>query len=131
MYELETAGLIVRVEPTYLAHESDPAAPRFVWAYAIEIENRTERSVQLLSRYWRITDETGITQEVRGAGVVGEQPMIEPGETYSYQSACPLITPAGVMVGAYTMRDAQSDVQFDIGVPAFALECPHAVRLAN
>ncbi|MGE3142313.1 MAG: Co2+/Mg2+ efflux protein ApaG [Hyphomonadaceae bacterium] len=131
MYEQETDGLVVRVEPAYLARESDPEAPRFVWSYAIEIENRTPRPVQLLSRYWRITDESGLTQEVRGAGVVGEQPVIEPGETYSYQSACPLTTASGVMVGAYTMRDADSDLRFDIAVPAFALECPHARRLAN
>ncbi len=131
MYQEETNGLLVKVEPSYLPKESDPAAPRYVWAYAIEIVNLTPQTVQLLARYWRIVDEKGVEQEVRGAGVVGEQPVIEPGETYAYASACPLSTPSGVMVGAYTMRDVDSDERFDIAVPAFALESPHAKRLAN
>lgn len=131
MYEQETAGLVVRVEPNYLPGESEPAERRFVWAYAVEIENRSGARVQLLSRYWRITDESGLTQEVRGAGVVGQQPVIEPGQTYAYASACPLTTPTGVMVGTYTMRDLANEERFEIAIPPFALESPYAGRLAN
>lgn len=131
MYEQETAGLIVRVAPAFLAEESAPEESRFVWAYTIEIENRTPGSVQLLSRLWRITDENGLTQEVRGPGVIGQQPVIEPGESFRYTSAAPLAAPSGVMVGAYSMQRVDDGEVFDINVPLFALESPHRSRLAN
>ena len=130
MYEAETAGLVVRVAPQFLPEESAPDEGRFVWAYTIEIENRSPESVQLVSRFWRITDENGLTQEVRGPGVVGEQPVILPGKTFRYTSMCPLAAPSGVMLGAYSMIDADGKT-FDIAVPAFALESPHQQRLVN
>ncbi len=130
MYEQETEGLVVRVEPRFLPEESAPDSGRFVWAYAIEIENRSTDPVQLISRYWRITDENGLTQEVRGPGVIGQQPVIGPGQSFRYTSACPLAAPSGVMLGAYSMQREDGEM-FDITVPAFALDSPHQQRLVN
>jgi ApaG protein len=131
MYEQETAGLVVRVEPQYLADESAPDENRYVWSYTIEIENRSPTTVQLLSRFWRITDENGHTQEVRGPGVIGQQPVIEPGESFRYTSAAPLAAPSGVMLGAYSMQRTENGEAFDITVPAFALDSPHQARMLN
>jgi ApaG protein len=131
MYEQETAGIMVRVEPTFLAAESAPADGRYVWGYAIEIENRRADPVQLVSRFWRITDENGLTQEVRGPGVIGQQPVIGPGQMFRYSSAAPLAAPSGVMLGAYSMLRVDNGEAFDIAVPLFALESPHQNRLAN
>lgn len=130
MYEQETAGVLVRVEPQFLPEESAPDEGRFVWAYTIEIENRGELAVQLMSRFWRITDENGLTQEVQGPGVVGKQPVIPPGASFRYTSAAPLAAPSGVMMGAYSMRREDGHA-FDIAVPAFVLDSPHHSRLAN
>src|SRR5215475_13914683 len=121
MYEQETGGMVVRVEPSFLPQESKPEENRYVWAYTIEIENRSEETVQLMSRFWRITDANGFTQEVRGPGVVGEQPVIEPGRSFRYTSACPLAAPSGVMMGAYSMERVDDRSAFDIAVPAFVL----------
>jgi ApaG protein len=131
MFEQETAGVLVRVEPQFLPEESEPDENRFVWAYTIEIENRTPETVQLLSRYWRIMDENGLTQEVRGAGVVGQQPVLAPGGSFRYTSACPLAAPSGVMVGTYSMLRLDRGEEFDIAVPAFPLDSPHQSKLAN
>jgi ApaG protein len=131
MYEQETSGLMVRVEPQFLPEESAPDEGRFVWAYTIEIENRGADPVQLISRFWRITDENGLTQEVEGPGVVGQQPVIEPGESFRYTSAAPLAAPSGMMMGAYSMRRIDNGEAFDIAVPLFALDSPHQTRLAN
>jgi ApaG protein len=87
--------------------------------------------VQLISRFWRITDENGLTQEVRGPGVIGQQPVIPPGQSFRYTSAAPLAAPSGVMLGAYSMQRVDNGEAFDIAVPAFALESPHHARLAN
>jgi ApaG protein len=131
MYEQETAGMVVRVEPQFLPEESAPDENRFVWAYTIEIENRSLDPVQLVSRFWRITDENGISQEVRGAGVIGQQPVIEPGQSFRYTSAAPLAAPSGVMLGAYSMLRVDNGEAFDIAVPAFALDSPHQSRMLN
>jgi len=131
MYEQETDGMVVRVEPNFLAAESAPDEGRYVWAYTIEIENRSEAAVQLISRFWRITDENGFTQEVRGPGVVGEQPVIHPGRSFRYTSACPLGAPSGVMMGAYSMQRVHDLSAFEVAVPLFALESPYHTRLAN
>lgn len=131
MYEQETSGLVVRVEPQFLPEESRPDEGRFVWAYTIEIENRSEETVQLVSRFWRITDENGLTQEVRGEGVIGQQPVLEPGQSFRYTSAAPLAAPSGVMMGAYSMQRLGDGGAFDIAVPIFALDSPHQSRLAN
>jgi ApaG protein len=131
MYEQETAGVIERVEPQFLPEESEPDEGRYVWAYTIEIENRSPDSLQLISRFWKITDENGLTQEVRGPGVIGQQPVIEPGESFRYTSAAPLAAPSGVMLGAYSMQRVDNGEAFDIAVPAFALESPHQSRMLN
>jgi ApaG protein len=104
---------------------------RFVWAYTIEIENHSAEPIQLISRFWRITDANGVTQEVRGDGVVGEQPVIEPGQCYSYTSAAPLAAPSGLMMGHYSMLRLADGETLDVAVPAFALDSPHQSQLAN
>ncbi|MEQ9326322.1 MAG: Co2+/Mg2+ efflux protein ApaG, partial [Rhodospirillales bacterium] len=102
-----------------------PGEHRFVWAYQIRIENQSPETVQLLTRHWRITDAQGRVQEVRGDGVVGEQPILEPGQTFEYTSGCPLATPSGFMVGTYEMK-AENGERFDIDIPAFSLDSPHS-----
>lgn len=131
MYEQETSGLVVRVEPQFLADESKPEENRYVWAYTIEIENRSEDTVRLISRFWRITDENGHTQEVRGEGVVGKQPTLRPGERFRYTSAAPLGAPSGVMMGAYSMTRIGDGGSFDIAVPLFSLDSPHNTKMVN
>jgi ApaG protein len=120
----------VRVEPQFLPGETRPEEGRYVWAYTNEIENCRVDPVQLISRFWRITDENGLTQEVRGDGVIGQQPVIAPGQSFRYTSAAPLAAPSGVMVGAYSMQRGDGEA-FDIQVPLFALDSPHNSKLAN
>ena len=129
-YTAETEGVVVRVRPSYLAGQSDPAAGRWVWAYQIEIVNLSGSTVQLMARRWTITDGHGHVEEVRGPGVVGEQPVIEPGGSYAYASGCPLGTDSGSMVGAYYMTDADGR-SFKAQIPAFSLDTPDARRVLN
>lgn len=124
-YAATTRGITVRVAPSYLSEQSDPAAGRWVWAYHIRLENESETAVQLISRHWIITDGRGRIEEVRGPGVVGEQPVIEPGRSYDYVSGCPLATPSGIMRGTYQMVGA-NDLAFDVEIPAFSLDSPQA-----
>jgi ApaG protein len=130
MYRAVTRNIAVSVEPFYLPGRSDPEAERYIWAYRVTIENRSDSSVQLLSRYWHITDGKGRVEEVRGAGVVGEQPLLGPGDSYQYTSGCPLSTPSGIMVGTYTMRDEHGEV-FEVDIPAFSLDVPGITRIVN
>lgn len=129
-YTAETEGVVVRVRPSYLAGQSDPAESRWVWAYQVEIVNLSGGPVQLVARRWTITDAVGRVEEVRGPGVVGEQPVIEPGDSYAYASGCPLTTPSGSMVGAYFMQDAEGRM-FEAAIPAFSLDVPDARRVLN
>ncbi len=129
-YTAETEGVVVRVRPSYLAGQSDPAEGRWVWAYQVEIVNLSGGPVQLVARRWTITDAMGRVEEVRGQGVVGEQPVIEPGDSYAYASGCPLTTPSGSMVGAYFMQDAEGRM-FEAAIPAFSLDVPDARRVLN
>jgi len=129
-YEAETEGVLVRVRPSYLAGQSDPEGGRWVWAYQVEIINLTATTIQLMARRWVITDGQGRVEEVRGAGVVGEQPVIKPGDSYSYASGCPLGTPTGSMVGGYYMTDA-SGRSFEAAIPAFSLDVPGERRVLN
>ena len=124
MYEATTDGIKVTVRPVYLEDQSEPSENHYVWAYHVRIENQGDRTVQLLNRYWRITDAAGRTQEVRGAGVVGEQPILEPGEKFEYTSGTPLATPSGVMVGTYEMESRDGDL-IEVAVPAFSLDSPY------
>jgi ApaG protein len=129
MYSAVTRDIKVTVKPIYLDEQSSPSDNHFVWAYQVRIENQGERVVQLRSRYWRITDSMGRVQEVRGAGVVGEQPVLKPGDAFEYTSGTPLPTPSGIMSGTYQMETPDGDT-FDIDVPAFSLDSPHqSVRL--
>jgi ApaG protein len=130
MYSATTRDIEVQVEPFYLEDRSDPAANRYVWAYRVTIDNQSDEFVQLLSRYWHITDGDGRVEEVRGPGVVGDQPELEPGDSYQYTSGCPLSTPSGIMVGRYTMRNARGEL-FDIAIPAFSLDLPGGRRTMN
>jgi ApaG protein len=130
VYTAETEGFVVRVRPSYLPEQSDPDEHRFVWGYEIEIENRGDETAQLISRQWLITDGLGRTEEVSGPGVVGEQPTIRPGESFSYMSGCPLQTSSGTMVGRYAMV-ADSGRRFDIEIPAFSLDLPQAWRVVT
>ena len=129
-YTAETDGVLVKVRPSYLAGQSDPEAGRWVWAYQVEIVNLTGSPLQLMSRHWIITDASGHVEEVHGPGVIGQQPVILPGESYSYASGCPLPTPSGLMVGSYEMRDAQGQV-FEASIPAFSLDVPGYRRTLN
>jgi ApaG protein len=130
MYRAVTRNIEVEVEPFYMPERSDPDENRYVWAYRVTIANRSEEWVQLLSRYWRITDEVGRVEEVQGPGVVGEQPELDPGDSYQYTSGCPLSTPSGVMVGHYTMRNTEGEL-FDVAIPAFSLDLPGTMRTVN
>jgi ApaG protein len=130
MYKAVTHGISVTVTPRYVAEESSPAENRYFFAYAVEIINLSIERVQLRSRYWRIIDGRGNVQEVRGAGVVGKQPVLDPGESFSYTSGCPLSTPDGTMQGRYGMVTAAGDA-FDVEIPAFSLDSPHARRVVH
>ncbi|MFZ5790595.1 MAG: Co2+/Mg2+ efflux protein ApaG [Pseudomonadota bacterium] len=130
MYSQSTRSIRVTVEPIYLDDQSSPEEQRYVWAYHVRIENHGPETVQLRTRYWRITDAHGRIQEVRGAGVVGEQPVLKPGETFEYTSGTPLPTPSGFMVGAYQMENEAGE-RFDVAVPAFSLDCPHQPMKMN
>ena len=122
-----TDGVTVRVSVSYLPEQSAPGDGHWFWAYHIRIENASERAVRLLTRRWVISDGRGERHEVRGEGVVGDQPLIAPGDSYDYVSGCPLRTPSGAMVGSYGMIDATGAL-FDIAIPRFALLAPATAR---
>lgn len=124
MYSETTNAIRVTVKPIYLEDQSSPIDNHFVWAYQVSIENTGRDTVQLLTRHWRITDSLGRVQEVRSAGVVGEQPVLSPGQSFEYTSGTPLATPSGIMEGSYKMEAAGGD-RFDVAIPAFSLDSPH------
>ena len=129
-YVAATRGVQVRVTPQFDADRSNPQRNQFFWLYTVEIRNEGEASVQLMSRHWKITDAQGRIQEVRGDGVVGKQPVLEPGEEFRYTSGCPLPTPTGFMTGTYLMA-GPAGTQFDAIIPAFSLDSPHMKRSVN
>ena len=130
MYTATTQQIQVTVEPSFLEAESAPDDGRYFWAYTIEISNLGDAVVQLRSRHWRITDANGRTEEVRGPGVVGEQPVLKPGESFTYTSGCPLTTSSGIMVGTYQMQNENGDL-FSIDIPAFSLDLPDQQKTIN
>jgi ApaG protein len=130
MYSAVTNSIKVTVKPVFLEDQSSPSDNHFVWAYHVRIENEGRDIVQLRSRYWRITDSLGRVQEVRGAGVVGEQPVIGPGKAFEYTSGTPLPTPSGIMTGTYQMETTDGG-RFDIEIPAFSLDSPHQSARIN
>ena len=130
MYTAVTNDIQVTVIPEFRADRSEPDRSRYFWAYTIEITNQGLIRVQLIARHWQITDGNGQLEEVRGLGVVGEQPVLKPGETFRYTSGCPLTTPSGIMTGTYSMVD-DTERSFDVAIPAFSLDSPHARRVLN
>ena len=130
MYRAVTRKIEITVTPRFLSDRSSPANNYFFWAYTIDITNLGAETVQLKTRHWRITDATGNLQEVRGPGVVGDEPVLKPGESYEYTSGVPLPTPSGFMVGSYGMITGEGE-HFDIDVPAFSLDCSYAERTIN
>ena len=127
VYEQTTRGIRVRVLPVFLPDQSSPEEGRFLWSYTVTIENCGPETVQLIARHWQITDEAGRRQEVCGPGVVGAQPVLEPGQSFEYTSGCPLPTASGAMNGRYLMRSATGEA-FDVEIPIFLLESPHERR---
>lgn len=119
----ETEGVTVRVAVSYLPDQSEPGRGRWFWSYHIRIENAGEQAVQLIARHWIITDGRGQRHSVEGEGVVGEQPVIEPGGSFDYVSGCPLATPTGSMLGTFRMVAADGR-SFDADIPRFALLAP-------
>lgn len=139
MYSATTHDITVTVQPIYLAEQSSPDDGRYVWAYQVRIQNDGAETVQLRSRYWQITDALGRVQEVRGPGVVGEQPVLKPGDGFEYTSGTPLPTSSGIMVGTYTMEKVGISpsggtleaISFEVAIPAFSLDSPHQTGRPN
>jgi ApaG protein len=130
MYRAITEGIEVQVVPSFAPERSSLENGAFFWIYDVEIRNLSDAPVQLKARHWEITDATGRVQHVRGQGVVGQQPVIAPGESFHYTSGCPLGTSSGIMAGEYEMVDAEGRA-FVVAVPAFSLDVPHAPRALN
>lgn len=130
MYRAHTRSIQVTVSPRFIEDRSSPDDDYYFWAYTIEIANHGRETVQLKTRHWRITDALGRLQEVRGPGVVGEEPVLAPGQSFEYTSGVPLTTPSGFMEGSYGMVTAGGE-RFDIEVPAFSLDAPSTARVLN
>ena len=130
MYSEVTRAISVSVDPFYVEEQSEPAENRWVFGYRVIIENLGAAPVQLMSRHWRIMDGLGRMVEVKGEGVVGEQPMLEPGESFEYTSGTPLPTPSGIMTGSYQMLGADGR-WFDVEIPAFSLDAPGSRGTVN
>ncbi|HEY7764430.1 MAG TPA: Co2+/Mg2+ efflux protein ApaG [Aestuariivirgaceae bacterium] len=127
MYQRTTHAIRITVKPSFLEEQSQPEKGYFVWAYTITIENKSGETVTLKTRYWKIVDAKGKVQEVRGAGVVGEQPTLKPGERFEYTSGAPLTTPSGFMVGSYEMETERGQA-INVEIPAFSLDSPYGAR---
>jgi len=130
LYCQTTRSIKIEVEPLYLADQSEPDQGYYVWAYTVMIYNESREAIQLRTRHWQISDSHGQVHEVKGTGVVGEQPVILPGEVYEYTSGTPLASPSGIMVGTYKM-ETRGGASFDVAVPPFPLDCPHADRMVH
>jgi ApaG protein len=130
LYVANTREIVVSVEPTYLETRSSPESAQYFWAYRVIIENQGRETVHLLSRHWMITNARGELTEVKGPGVVGEQPVLKPGERFEYTSGAPLDTPWGMMGGAYRMETERGE-RFDIEIPTFSLDRPNQSRFLN
>ena len=130
MYQAVTRNIAVSVNPKFMPDRSSAEKSYFFWSYTIEITNRSAETVQLKTRHWKITDAHGKLQEVRGAGVVGETPTLEPGESFEYTSGVPLPTPSGFMTGTYGM-ETEGGEGFDIEIPAFSLDSAQSKPTLN
>jgi len=118
--------MTVTAKPSYAATQSDPDNQKFVWSYEITIVNESDEIIQLLNRFWRITDMTGRIEEIQGVGVIGLQPLIKPGKNFVYTSFCQLLTPQGTMEGHYEMQNLE-EKHFTIDIPKFILSAPTAI----
>ena len=130
MFTKTTRQIKGTASPNFLADHSEPHDSHYVWSYTIHLENFSEQPVQLLNRHWKITDASGLTQEVRGAGVIGEQPTLKPGEAFTYTSGTSLSTASGLMLGEYEMVN-DSGERFEVEVPAFSLDSPYQMGRPN
>ncbi len=130
IYERKTRDVVVRVEPDFLDEQSSPREDRYIWAYTVEIENQSDAPVQVVERCWNIADSRGQVQEVRGTGVVGEKPILQPGEVFRYTSGAPLSAPSGMMHGTYRI-EAEGGERYDVDIPVFLLDSPHEPRVMN
>ncbi|MBX9711785.1 MAG: Co2+/Mg2+ efflux protein ApaG [Xanthobacteraceae bacterium] len=130
MYHATTRQIEVIVEPQFLPERSAPEKRQFFWAYTIIIVNSGQETVQLKTRHWIITDSAGRSQEVRGEGVIGEQPVLAPGERFEYTSGVPLTTASGFMTGRYQMVNDRGE-RFEIDIPLFSLDSPDTKRTLN
>lgn len=130
MYRAVTRNIEVTVTPRFLAERSSPDNGYFFWAYTIAITNTGSETVQLRTRHWRITDALGRLQEVKGAGVVGEEPVLKPGQSFEYTSGVPLPTPSGFMTGIYGMQN-ETGRGFDVEIPTFSLDCSYGEQTIN
>jgi ApaG protein len=130
MYRAVSRAIEVKVAPRFLADRSSPEEGYFFWAYTVTLTNLGQETVQLKTRHWRITDAHGRLQEVRGAGVIGKEPVLRPGEDFEYTSGVPLPTPSGFMAGSYGMVTEAGET-FDIEIPAFSLDTPQGGRTIN
>jgi len=122
-----TQGIRVTVRAQYVADRSSPSAKQYVFAYTVKISNEGSATAQLRTRHWVITDGDGKVQEVRGDGVVGAQPLLEPGQSFEYTSGCVLPTPRGTMQGTYQMYRTSGE-SFDATIAPFALSLPHSLN---
>ncbi len=120
----------VLVEPTYLEDHSDPFEDSYLWAYKVRIRNNGNEKIKLISRHWKIFDSNGNLREVKGKGVVGEQPTIEPGDEFEYTSGTPLKTSSGLMHGSYKMQSWNGQ-EFQVEIPAFSLDIPNKENNLN
>jgi len=130
MYRAITRNIEITVQPHFLENQSQPEQNKFVWAYTITVANHGTEIVQLLTRHWIITDANGLSQDVRGAGVVGETPTLKPRDSFQYSSGCPLSTPSGMMSGSYGMVTSTGEF-FDVEIPAFSLDSRHDKHSVN
>lgn len=124
MNQYLTENISVNVQPTFIEHHSNPEKRNFIFSYRIEITNNSQETVQLLSRHWSIYDSTGEFSEVKGEGVIGKQPVIEPFETFTYESFCSLRTEIGWMWGSYLMKSTANEKNFLVEIPEFELIRP-------
>ena len=130
MYVATTNAIKVTVEPAFVEEHSSPTDGYFFWSYTVEIANLSTEPVRLRRRFWRIIDANGEKEEVRGQGVVGEEPLIEPGDSYVYTSGAPLTTSSGFMDGTYGMETQTGDT-FEVDIPAFSLDSPFEPHTVN
>lgn len=130
MYTRVTRHIEITVLPEFLPERSDASEGHYFWAYTVEIANQGEATIQVTDRHWKITDALGRLEEVRGPGIVGEQPTLQPGEVFRYTSGCPLSTPSGFMVGSYRILTEGGEA-FEAEIPMFSLDSPYLKRVLN